>query len=497
MKEEELIKKLEGVELPEIELQSHRRWLRMALLSAGYPKRQWGVTVCGSVKSKMKVGVDIITKGLASQQPVWKVAIISVCVLALVAVGSWMLLSREQAYAGALVKRAQMEIETLASALSMGKTLHIREQIYRRYGPAASRILEDSWALPESSYGDMWMRVDSDGNFYCFQSAVTDSGGNVWQESKTVDGEQVTRDVKSGEERWSPSRSYPVAQFLKSVASRPQRLLDKGWKFVGNGQWDGRETAVFEKHASFVNRGTDLEHGYVIPWVADLNAVETIFRFEIVINNPLFYSEETWVENTASERTLVEQHRRVIIEVLDEPPPLAQCPPSYVVRTFTLADADEVLDLASLLPTRFERVDAASEGLSREDLGLGPTWSEVYLYRSDETDELVYAYLTIMPEPADEQVITEVVKGLKAGDIRESLFGMDTTDMVENEVADILRNPQGSGYGGGYSGNGFESGSVRVDRVFVAIYRVSTYPDREPLSRLAERIWSRIGKFDQ
>jgi len=40
MKEEELIKRLENVELPEIELQSHRRRLRMALLDAGYLQRQ-------------------------------------------------------------------------------------------------------------------------------------------------------------------------------------------------------------------------------------------------------------------------------------------------------------------------------------------------------------------------------------------------------------------------------------------------------------------------
>ena len=45
MKEEELIKKLENVELPTIELQSHRRRLRMALLDAGYLKRQRGVTI--------------------------------------------------------------------------------------------------------------------------------------------------------------------------------------------------------------------------------------------------------------------------------------------------------------------------------------------------------------------------------------------------------------------------------------------------------------------
>ena len=112
--------------------------------------------------------------------------------------------------------------------------------------------------------------------------------------------------------------------------------------------------------------------------------------------------------------------------------------------------------------------------------------------------ELVYAYLTIMPEPADLQARTEVIEGIKAGalgDFHRSVFGID---VIEDEVAEFIRNPQGGGYGGAYSDDaGWEYGSVRVDRVFVAIYRISEFPDREPLWQLAEGIHRRIGKFDQ
>lgn len=84
MKEEELIKKLESVRLPEIELESHRRRLKMALLDAGYLKRQREVAILELAKSKVKGGIDTMIRGLVSRQPVWKTALASVLAIALI-----------------------------------------------------------------------------------------------------------------------------------------------------------------------------------------------------------------------------------------------------------------------------------------------------------------------------------------------------------------------------------------------------------------------------
>ena len=84
MKEEELIKKLENAKLPRIELQSHQRRLRMALLAAGYLQRQRRVAIWSLAKSKMKGGTNMIRE-LVSRQPVWKTAVASVLALALIA----------------------------------------------------------------------------------------------------------------------------------------------------------------------------------------------------------------------------------------------------------------------------------------------------------------------------------------------------------------------------------------------------------------------------
>jgi len=81
MKEEELIKKLENIELPRIEVQSHQRRLRVALLQSQYfEEHPRGVAV---LKSKMQGGIDTM-KGLISWRPVWKPALVGALAIALI-----------------------------------------------------------------------------------------------------------------------------------------------------------------------------------------------------------------------------------------------------------------------------------------------------------------------------------------------------------------------------------------------------------------------------
>lgn len=83
MKEEELIKKLESIDLPRIEVQSYRRRLRMALLDSEYFREQPEVGVFSLAKSKMKGGINTM-KGLISWRPIWKPALVSTLAIALI-----------------------------------------------------------------------------------------------------------------------------------------------------------------------------------------------------------------------------------------------------------------------------------------------------------------------------------------------------------------------------------------------------------------------------
>ena len=81
MREEELIKKLKTIDLPEIELQSHRRRLKTALLQSQYFEEHPGKAAV--LKSKVKGGINML-KGLISWRPVWKPALVSTLALALI-----------------------------------------------------------------------------------------------------------------------------------------------------------------------------------------------------------------------------------------------------------------------------------------------------------------------------------------------------------------------------------------------------------------------------
>jgi hypothetical protein len=83
MNKEELIKKLKSADLPKIELQSHRRQLRIALLNADYCERQPEVTIWGLMKSKVGGGIERMRKGLVSPRPVWKTALVTTLAVAL------------------------------------------------------------------------------------------------------------------------------------------------------------------------------------------------------------------------------------------------------------------------------------------------------------------------------------------------------------------------------------------------------------------------------
>jgi hypothetical protein len=84
MKEEELIKKLESADLPKIEVQSHRRRLRMALLQSRYFKGRSREGILSLIKSKMKRSINALTKGLGSRQPLWKTATAGMLAMVLV-----------------------------------------------------------------------------------------------------------------------------------------------------------------------------------------------------------------------------------------------------------------------------------------------------------------------------------------------------------------------------------------------------------------------------
>jgi len=181
-------------------------------------------------------------------------------------------------------------------------------------------------------------------------------------------------------------------------------------------------------------------------------------------------------------------------------------PPS--VKKITLADAPTVLDMSSDLPASFERLDAASEGLSNKDMGLGPDFSEVELFLSEEPYQIIFAYLTIIESQLDrassdalmkdeEQIKSVVVENLRAGAAEEGVeLGNVQVQVTYPDIGDLAVSGSGTMSAYGFS-MGYDMLVFKSNKVYVFI--MSTYLPEESVSLvpLARGIEQRIGMFSQ
>ena len=78
-----------------------------------------------------------------------------------------------------------------------------------------------------------------------------------------------------------------------------------------------------------------------------------------------------------------------------ETPPVPK--PSTILQKNTLADAEDILNLSPLLSVDFDKVDAASEGMSNAQSGLGDDFSEVHLFLCDEPFQMIWGAIDLPP----------------------------------------------------------------------------------------------------
>ena len=194
MKEEELIKKLESIKLPQIEIQSHRRRLRMALLNSEYFKEQPKAGVFSQVSSTVKRGADVL-KGLISWRPVWKPALVSALAIALIVSSAL--------FVPSLVSPSA---ETLAADIA-------------KNSPEVQKLLGDDWVTVRKV-----QLVDGVGHVVCEASIGTFALAHVdLEEKEVVRAEKIKMPELTEEEK---ERAVEIAK----ADPRVQELLDKGAK---------------------------------------------------------------------------------------------------------------------------------------------------------------------------------------------------------------------------------------------------------------------------
>ncbi len=185
------------------------------------------------------------------------------------------------------------------------------------------------------------------------------------------------------------------------------------------------------------------------------------------------------------------------------PPPLTEVSSP---KKITLDDAADILNISLLLPSRFEHIDAASEGMSNEDMGLGSDFSEVKLFLSEDPFQMIYGVLGISESRIEQAVFDGQIRDedqIKSV-IAENIMIGAAEEGVELEVPTVeITHPRigdsailGEGYIETYGFQfGFDTLWFRDKSVIVLIYSLYISADNVSLLKIAEEIENRLSKY--
>ena len=187
-------------------------------------------------------------------------------------------------------------------------------------------------------------------------------------------------------------------------------------------------------------------------------------------------------------------------------PAPAPKPQPAPISKITIEDGPRILDLFPLCPG-FEKLDAASEGMSLENMGIyDPNCCEVQLFLLEEPFQMTYGFLCIDESRVAQvgfdavirdtkQVKTLVEENLKAGAAEEGIeLTVPEIQITYPNIGDaaVLAEGQMETYGFIF---GFDTLWFRQKSVHVFLYSTYGSLERQTLVPFAEAIKQRIDQY--
>ncbi|HSW57931.1 MAG TPA: hypothetical protein VLH15_05985, partial [Dehalococcoidales bacterium] len=179
---------------------------------------------------------------------------------------------------------------------------------------------------------------------------------------------------------------------------------------------------------------------------------------------------------------------------------------STFTTTLTLEKANEILNILFFLPRSFEKVDAASEGLSNAQMGLGPDFCEVQLFVSDNPYQTIYCFLGLIESRIERatsdallrdeiQMSNLIMESLKQGAQEEGVNLQNTKISITYPAIGILAMlGEGSFSVEGFT-FGFDTLWFRAGNAYVFIYSIYYSQDRTTLIPIAKQIEQRLAGY--
>jgi len=229
--------------------------------------------------------------------------------------------------ASEVVARSQAAEEEVLAQLTKGKVLYMRDEVYRRHGPAASLIrqMSSEWYLPERYVHELWLEVGPGGKFSHARGSLRAETGEVLQDITTVGTEVITRDVASGAQEASPlelSVEDLASRMGMSIELRKEQVESGTAVVTGGGRIDGRATLVVEETMPSPPKMADVAdghaQGYSIPYTQDIDAVRWLRRTEVDRESLLALRWSVVAVDAAGTEIIVEEKYRAAFAVVDQ-----------------------------------------------------------------------------------------------------------------------------------------------------------------------------------
>ena len=183
---------------------------------------------------------------------------------------------------------------------------------------------------------------------------------------------------------------------------------------------------------------------------------------------------------------------------------------SVLYGKLTLGDAPIILDLSTLLPANFSEENPALWGMSNADMDLGPDFSEVELFVSDDPLQMIACYMMVAEDSFtgsifdtifqdDEQVKEIIESGIMLGMVGEGISEEDVdlhTQITHPNIGDSAIAGEGYISSMGIT-MGYDLCIFRENSAYVYMMSMTFSEEKQSLEPLAREIVNRIKMYQE
>lgn len=205
--------------------------------------------------------------------------------------------------------------------IAAGQYLHLRIEVYRRYGPKAAEIMALPGTGPEHTIQEEWFQFGPNQTVTRYRGTLSEPNGRRVQESIRDQARSRTTDSRTGAVLSEGTVAGPArANAEAATATRLRAALDAGVAKPVSQTNDSLTLELRQDWKQLFPQGrTSSPDGFAIPYVEDLSPVELISRVTLR-KDGIVLLDEHYVRTATGRQVLIESRRTTLAEITNTAP---------------------------------------------------------------------------------------------------------------------------------------------------------------------------------